>query len=117
MIELDPQWHYAESPGRQHYLLKAKLGRHVIGRAHGWYASQDRFVIEKIEIDRAYRSQGHGKTMIAALLAYARSQQCEQLAFTGVMRKNEGAILLYRTLGAEAGPYSNERCDFVLRLA
>ena len=55
--------------------------------------------------------------MIAALLAYARSQHCEQLAFTGVMRKNEGAIRLYRTLGAEAGPYSNERCDFVLRLA
>ena len=117
MIELDTQWHYAESPGRQHYLVKTKLGSRVIGRAHGWYAPQGRFVVEKIELDPAHRAKGYGTTMIETLLAYARTQQCEQLVFTGVMRKNEGAMRLYRSLGAEAGPYSNETCEFILRLA
>ena len=114
LLELDTNWHYAQSDGRQHYLLKAKHGRRVIGRAHGWFAPNASFVLEKIELDQRHRSKGFGTSMIACLRAQARHQHCTRFVFAGVMRNNAGAIRLYESMDAVVNILSDERCEYIL---
>lgn len=114
MLKLDANWNYEQSDSRHHYLLKAKLGRHVIGRAHGWFSPSDSFVLEKIELDPRHRSQGFGTVMIEALREQARAQNCLHFIFAGVMRENSGAIRLYESMGAVAGPFEHGSCALVL---
>lgn len=113
-LKLKADWQYDTSPGRSHYLVKAVERGKVIGRAHGWYAAGEDFVVEKIELDPPHRGKGHGAAMIEALRVQARSQRCARFVFAGVMRSNEGAARLYRALGAEAGPYVHDSCDFLI---
>ena len=107
-LKLDARWDYAVADGRNHYLVKAKLGRQIIGRAHGWYTPGAEFVLEKIELDARHRSKGFGTEIIDYLRAHARTQQCTHFVFAGVMRANAGAIRLYESMQAVAGPLKDD---------
>lgn len=113
-LELKSDWHYEESGQRQHYLVEARVDGRVRGRAHGWFEPGGPFVLEKIEMDPAQRSRGHGSALIARLREKAREKRCTGLVFKGVRASNRGAIRLYESMGAQPVRTSETLLDFVI---
>lgn len=113
-LRLKSNWRLEEAGERQHYVVEAWLDGRCAGRAHGWFERGAQFVLEKIEIDRAQRSKGHGSTMIGHLRAKAREEDCREFVIKGVRLANEGAIRLYESMGAVAVRASDELCSFVI---
>lgn len=113
-LELRSDWHYEESGQRQHYLIEARVDGRVRGRAHGWFEPGGQFVLEKIEMEPAQRSRGHGSALIARLREKAREKDCTQLVFKGVRATNRGAIRLYESMGAVPVRTSDTLLDYVI---
>lgn len=113
-LDITAEWNYGIDGLRHHYLVEARLGLEICGRAHGWFENGGRFVLEKIEIDPAERGRGYGSAVIELMRMKAREEQCSELVFKGVRTANEGAIRLYRALGAQGVPASDGLLDFVL---
>lgn len=113
-LELKSDWHYEESGQRQHYLIEARVDGRVRGRAHGWFEPGGKFVLEKIEMDPAQRSRGHGSALIARLREKAREKHCTELVFKGVRASNGGAIRLYESMGAVPVRTSEALVDYVI---
>lgn len=113
-LELRADWQYEDAGDRQHYLVEAWVDGARAGRAHGWYEPGGRFVLEKIELERAQRSRGYGSAVIEQLRRKARAEGCVELVFQGVRNANRGAIRLYESLGAVATPPSDGLRDYIL---
>ena len=113
-LRLKADWNFEEAGERRHYLVEAWLAGRCVGRAHGWFERGAQFVLEKIEIDRDRRSQGHGSAVIRELRTKARQMDCSEFVIKGVRRANEGAIRLYESLGAVPVPTPGELCSFVI---
>lgn len=94
-------------------MLEGFVEQTFAGRAYGWFESDGRFVLEKIEVTHSHRSKGYGTLLIEALRAKARDIGCTELVIQGVRSGNRGAIKLYKALGASALPASDGLCDFV----
>lgn len=109
-------WHYEQHGARRHYVIEAFIRDERIGRAYGWFQPGARFVIDKIEMDKAHRSKGYGTTLIGELRAKACECGCSELVFAGVRSANRGAMRLYKSLGASAVPASGDLYDFVIPL-
>lgn len=107
-------WRYELSGSRQHYLIEGWIDGVCIGRAHGWFEPGARFVIEKIEMDRAHRSKGYGSALIEQLREKAREAGCSEIAFLNVRAANRGAIRLYTSLGAVAVERPGQLYDYVI---
>ena len=107
-------WHYEKSDQQQHYVVEAWIGDELVGRAHGWLEPGGQFVVVKIELDRAHRSQGYGSALIDLLRVKAREKRCRELVFQGVRAANKRAIKLYASLGAIAQRTSDELYAFVI---
>lgn len=113
-LQLKANWRFEESGARQHYVIEAWLDGRCAGRAHGWFERGGRFVLEKIEMDRAQRSKGYGTAVIEQLRAKARDKECREFVIKGVRLANHRAIRLYESLGAVRMPASDTLCDFVI---
>jgi ribosomal protein S18 acetylase RimI-like enzyme len=113
-LELRADWHYEQDGPQQHYVVEAWVDDELAGRAHGWLEAGGRFVIVKIELDRAHRSQGYGSALIELLRAKAREKNCRELVFQGVRAANRRAIKLYESLGAVAQRTSDDLYAFVI---
>lgn len=90
------------------------LERKLIGRAHGWFETGTRFVLEKIEMAPGHRSKGHGTALIEMLRAKARAESCADFVIQGVQTSNRRAIKLYESLGATAGESVDGQGAFVI---
>ncbi len=86
----------------------------MIGRAHGWFEPTSDFVIDKIEMSSRHRSRGYGSQLIDELRRKARSVDCKDFVFRGVLPSNVRAIGLYESLGASAVKVSSNMYDFVI---
>lgn len=113
-LHLEPDWRLEENGPRQYYLVEALLDGRRAGLAHGWFEPAGAFVLEKIEIDPPERSKGHGRALLGLLRAKAREQGCREFVIKGVRAANHGAIRLYESLGAVAGPASDDLRSFVI---
>lgn len=113
-LDVRPDWHYERAGSRQHYVAEAWLGGRFVGRAYGWYEDGSRLVLEKIEVEEAFRSQGHGAAMIEVLRQKARDAGCVDFLIKGVRADNARAIRLYESLGARASGTPGALIDFVV---
>lgn len=113
-LDIRPDWHYEHAGNRRHYVVEASLGGRFVGRAYGWYEEGSRLVLEKIEVEEAFRSQGHGAALIEVLRQKARDAGCVDFLIKGVRAENAGAIRLYESLGARASGKSGALIDFVV---
>lgn len=113
-LHLKANWRLEQHGPRLHYLVEAMLDGRRAGLAHGWFEPGGPFVLEKIEIDPAQRSKGHGSAVIARLRDKAREQACTEFVIKGVRAANDGAIRLYESLGARALPMSDDLRTFVI---
>ena len=113
-LKLEADWHYEQSGRRNHYVVEAWVDGAFAGRAYGWFEPGVRFVVVKIELDRAHRSRGYGTALIRKLRAQARRKQCRKLVFQGVRAGNTRAIKLYESLGAVGRRTSDELYAFVI---
>lgn len=113
-LHLKANWQYEQSGARQHYLIEAWLDGQRAGRAYGWFEPGGRFVLEKIELDRAHRSKGYGTAVIELLRAKARERGCTEFVIQGVRVANRRAIRLYESLGAVPQPTSSQLVSFVI---
>ncbi len=116
MVTIQANWDYARSGQQRHYLLKARLGRRVIGRAHGWFCPDAAFVLQKIELLKAHRGRGHGTSLINCMRAQARDHRCTSFRFADVLWCNTAAIRLYRSMDAVAADGDEHATDFVIAL-
>ena len=114
VLQLKADWHYEASGQRQHYVIEAWLDGRLAGRAYGWFEPGADFVLEKIEIDSAQRSRGHGTAVIERLRAKARETGCRDFVIKGVRAANIRAIRLYESMGARPVRTSDTLISFVI---
>ena len=113
-LQWKTDWCFEQSQQRRHYVIEPWLDGRRVGRAHGWFESGERFVLEKIEIDSRQRSRGYGSTVIERLRQKARDEGCRELVINNVRASNHRAISLYEAMGAKAVPLSSSLCAFVI---
>ncbi|KAF1725043.1 hypothetical protein CSC76_12760 [Pseudoxanthomonas mexicana] len=113
-LQWKTDWCFEQSQQRRHYVIEPWLDGRRVGRAHGWFESGERFVLEKIEIDSRQRSRGYGSTVIERLRQKARDEGCRELVINNVRASNHRAISLYEALGAKAVPLSSSLCAFAI---
>ncbi|WP_133499061.1 GNAT family N-acetyltransferase [Cognatilysobacter terrigena] len=113
-LQLAADWRFEESGPRRHYVIEALVDGKLAGRAYGWFEPGERFVLEKIEMDKGQRSKGYGTRVIEQLRAKAREKECREFVIQGVRANNTRAIRLYESLGARALPSSTQLVTFVI---
>ena len=113
-LHLEADWRFEESGQRRHYVIEALVDGKFAGRAYGWFEPGERFVLEKIEVDRPHRSKGYGTQVIEQLRTKAREKGCREFVIQNVRASNSGAIRLYESMGAQAVPSSAHLLSFVI---
>ncbi|WP_162823655.1 GNAT family N-acetyltransferase [Lysobacter sp. TY2-98] len=113
-LHLQADWRFEESGQRRHYVIEALIDGKFAGRAYGWFEPGERFVLEKIEVDKAHRSKGYGTRVIEQLRAKAREKGCREFVIQGVRPANVRAIRLYESMGAQAVQGSAHLLSFVI---
>lgn len=113
-LRLKADWSYEIHGPRRHYTIQARLGKALVGRAHGWFEDGGRFLLEKVEMDARHRSKGYGTALIEALRAKARESGCTEFVFGGVRNANTRAIRLYESMGARRVHKADDLLDFVI---
>lgn len=113
-LHLEADWRFEETGQRRHYVIEAIVDGKLAGRAYGWFEPGERFVLEKIEVERAQRSKGYGTRVIQQLRAKAREKGCREFVIQGVRPSNVRAVRLYESMGAQAVQSSAHLLAFVI---
>nr|WP_165782409.1 GNAT family N-acetyltransferase [Lysobacter silvestris] len=114
MITLKANWSCAIVGDKHHFLVKALRNKIIIGRAHGWFAPNAAFVLEKIELSHRYRSRGYGTAIVEELRLKARANGCSTFVFSGVRPDNSRAIKLYESFNAVPSGNPGDTLDYVI---
>ena len=97
-LQWKTDWCFEQSQQRRHYVIEPWLDGRRVGRAHGWFESGERFVLEKIEIDSRQRSRGYGSTVIERLRQKARDEGCRFLRDDGLLKAWQGLTTVEEVL-------------------
>ena len=113
-LQWKTDWCFEQSQQRRHYVIEPWLDGRRVGRAHGWFESGERFVLQQIEIDSRQSYRENRRTEIERLRQKARDEGCRELVINNVRASNHRAISLYEALGAKAVPLSSSLCAFAI---
>ena len=83
----------------------------------GYYEEKQYYTLWKLLIDRKYQGRGYGRAALELGIAFLKEQFRANEVYTGVLRENQAARNLYRSVGfQETGLFENNMEELCLKV-